>query len=77
MASAGAHCNHINHVSTQIPYAVTVLVVSAIGYAIMGVFYAVGAAGAAIAGLPISIVILFVVLMMLRKKAGKVEISAE
>lgn len=77
MASAGAHCNHINHVSTQIPYAVTVLVVSAIGYAIMGVFYAVGAAGAAIAGLPISIVILFVVLMMLRKKAGKVEVSAE
>lgn len=77
MASAGAHCNHINHVSTQIPYAVTVLVVSAIGYAIMGVFFAVGAAGAAIAGLPISIVILFVVLMMLRKKAGKVEIAAE
>lgn len=77
MASAGAHCNHINHVSTQIPYAVTVLVVSAVGYAIMGVLYAVGAAGAAILGLPISIVILFIVLMLMRKKAGKVEVSAE
>ena len=77
MASAGAHCNHINHVSTQIPYAVTVLVVSAIGYAIMGVMFAVGAAGAAIVGLPISIVILFVVLMFMKKKAGKVEVAAE
>ena len=24
LASAGAQCNHINHVSTQIPYALTV-----------------------------------------------------
>ena len=32
MASAGAHCFHLNHVSTQIPYALTVVAVSAVGF---------------------------------------------
>lgn len=36
MASAGAQCNHVNHVSTQLPYAVTVAVVSFVTYAIAG-----------------------------------------
>lgn len=30
MASAGAQCNHVNHVTTQLPYAATVAVVSAL-----------------------------------------------
>ena len=34
MASAGGHCDHVNHVSTQLPYAVTVAVCCAIGYLI-------------------------------------------
>ncbi|MDD6102451.1 MAG: Na+/H+ antiporter NhaC family protein [Clostridiales bacterium] len=36
MASAGAQCNHINHVSTQIPYAVVVAAVSFVTYIIAG-----------------------------------------
>lgn len=36
MASAGAQCDHINHVSTQLPYAMTVAGVSAVGYVIAG-----------------------------------------
>jgi len=32
MASTGAQCDHINHVSTQLPYAFTVAVVSAVNY---------------------------------------------
>jgi len=36
MASAGAQCNHINHVSTQLPYAITVAVVSFICYILTG-----------------------------------------
>lgn len=32
MASAGAHCYHVNHVSTQLPYAITVVAVSFIGF---------------------------------------------
>jgi len=34
MSSAGARCDHINHVSTQIPYAVTVAAVSFVSYII-------------------------------------------
>ena len=37
MASAGAQCNHVNHVSTQLPYAMTVAAVSCITYVIAGV----------------------------------------
>ena len=36
MSSAGARCNHLNHVSTQLPYAITVAVVSFIGYFLTG-----------------------------------------
>ncbi len=36
MASAGAQCNHINHVSTQLPYALTVAGVSFVSYVIAG-----------------------------------------
>jgi len=36
MASAGAQCNHVNHVTTQLPYAVTVAAVSFVTYAIAG-----------------------------------------
>jgi len=36
MASAGAQCNHVNHVSTQLPYAITAAVLSFISYAIVG-----------------------------------------
>lgn len=36
MASAGAQCNHVNHVTTQLPYAVTVAAVSFVNYAIAG-----------------------------------------
>ncbi|MCI9134949.1 MAG: Na+/H+ antiporter NhaC family protein [Lachnospiraceae bacterium] len=36
MASAGAQCNHVNHVSTQLPYAVSVAAVSFITYIIAG-----------------------------------------
>lgn len=36
MASAGAQCDHLNHVSTQLPYALTVAGVSAVSYIIAG-----------------------------------------
>jgi Na+/H+ antiporter NhaC len=36
MSSAGARCDHINHVSTQIPYAVTVAGISFVGYIFAG-----------------------------------------
>ena len=36
MASAGAQCDHLNHVSTQLPYALTVAGVSTVAYIIAG-----------------------------------------
>ncbi|MDL2300593.1 Na+/H+ antiporter NhaC family protein [Clostridiaceae bacterium OttesenSCG-928-D20] len=36
MASAGAQCDHISHVSTQLPYAITVAAVSFIGFILAG-----------------------------------------
>ncbi|MDY2627355.1 MAG: Na+/H+ antiporter NhaC family protein [Lachnospiraceae bacterium] len=36
MASAGAQCDHVNHVSTQLPYAITVAVISFITYILAG-----------------------------------------
>ena len=36
MSSAGAQCNHLNHVSTQLPYALTCAAVSAVTYVIAG-----------------------------------------
>ena len=36
MASAGAQCEHVNHVTTQLPYAVTAAVVSFVTYIVAG-----------------------------------------
>lgn len=36
MASAGAQCDHVNHVSTQLPYAITCAAVSCVSYIIAG-----------------------------------------
>ena len=36
MASAGAQCEHVNHVSTQLPYALTVAAISFVTYLVAG-----------------------------------------
>ncbi len=36
MSSAGAQCDHLNHVSTQLPYALTVAGISVVGYLLAG-----------------------------------------
>ena len=42
MASAGAQCNHVQHVETQLPYALTVAAVSFVSYILAGVLQNVG-----------------------------------
>jgi len=42
MASAGAQCNHVEHVSTQLPYALTVAGVSFVSYVIAGLLQSIG-----------------------------------
>ena len=56
MSSAGAQCEHTNHVSTQIPYAATVAVISFITYIIAGALQK--AAGLGWLALPIGIVLM-------------------
>ncbi|MEY8318683.1 Na+/H+ antiporter NhaC family protein [Oscillospiraceae bacterium 50-58] len=64
MASAGAQCDHVNHVSTQLPYAVSCAVISGITYLIAGLLVMAGAPG--IISLPIGIVLMIGFLFMLK-----------
>lgn len=70
MASAGGHCNHVNHVTTQIPYVITVAAVCCAGYAIIGVLNALKLMQFAIIALPVSIILLIIVLFIIRAMTG-------
>ena len=61
MASAGAQCNHVTHVSTQLPYAMTVAGVSFLSYVLAGFV------PNAIIVLPIAIVLMIATLVIIRK----------
>ena len=75
MASAGGHCEHVNHVVTQLPYVLVVGSVCMVGYLLIGIFKAVGLDAIVLLTLPICIVLLCVVLFVIRtKNGGKEEI---
>jgi len=65
MSSAGAQCNHVDHVSTQLPYSLTIAAISFVGYLLAGlvqnVFIVLG----------VSFLLLLVVLFVIRQKVGK------
>ncbi len=65
MASAGAQCNHVNHVSTQLPYALTVAAVSTVAYILAGFIRNW------LIVLPIAIVLMLVVLVIIKKSVQK------
>lgn len=60
MASAGAQCNHVNHVSTQLPYAIVVAAVSFLTYILAGFVKTAWIA------LPVGILLMLAVLAVLR-----------
>ena len=68
MASAGAQCNHINHVSTQLPYALTVAGVSFVTYVISG---ALASKGLAIVALPIGAALMIATLVVIKAVTKK------
>ena len=76
MASAGAHCYHLNHVSTQIPYGVTVAAVSFVSFIIAGLVQNVVIC--MIIAIALMIVTLFVIKAVVAKKHASViaEIAA-
>lgn len=67
MASAGGQCNHVNHVSTQLPYAITCAVVSCITYIIAGV------TKNAVISLIVGIALMISTVVVLKKAFGTVE----
>ena len=76
MASAGAHCYHLNHVSTQIPYGITVAAVSFVSFIIAGLVQNVVIC--MIIAIALMIVTLFVIKAVVAKKHAAViaEIAA-
>ena len=60
MASAGAQCNHVNHVSTQLPYAVLVALISFVTYIVAGF------TKSALISLPFGIILTLAVLFLFR-----------
>ena len=65
MASAGAHCYHINHVATQLPYAITVVCVSFVGF-ILAAFLK-----SAVICLIIEIALMIAVLLVIKSVVAK------
>ena len=60
MASAGAQCEHVNHVTTQLPYAIVAAVVSFISYIIAGFVQSAWIA------LPIAIALMVITMFVIR-----------
>lgn len=60
MASAGAQCEHVNHVTTQLPYAIVAAVVSFISYIIAGFVQSAWIA------LPIAIALMVITMLVIR-----------
>lgn len=67
MASAGAQCDHVSHVATQLPYAFTVAAVSFVSYLVAGFTQS------AWISLPFGIVLLGVVLLVIKKYQKKMQ----
>lgn len=68
MASAGAQCNHVNHVSTQLPYAVTVAAVSFVTYIVAGFVQT------PVISLPVGIVLMIGTLFVMRNRNGESQV---
>ncbi len=69
MSSAGAQSNHINHVSTQLPYAITVAATSFVGYVLAAFIQN------ALILLPIEIILMIAVLVVIKKVTSKKPIA--
>ena len=70
MSSTGAMCNHINHVQTQLPYALTVAAVSFVGYIFAGFVKSAWIV------LPVSLVLMLGVLYLIKLLTSDKEVSA-
>ncbi|WP_251446387.1 Na+/H+ antiporter NhaC family protein [Vermiculatibacterium agrestimuris] len=65
MASAGAQCDHVTHVSTQLPYAITVAAVSFVSFIIAGFVPNIFIA------LPVAVILMIATLFVIRASVNK------
>ncbi len=78
MSSAGAHCNHITHVETQLPYALSVAGISFICYILAGLFDKLGITWLSIPiGVALTLGFLFVMKKVSAKKNAALEAEFE
>ena len=70
LASAGAECNHVDHVNTQLPYATVVAVIAAISYVIAGLCATLGGVLSAVI-MWASALVLFVAFVLFIKMMAK------
>lgn len=71
MASAGAHSDHVNHVSTQLPYALTAAVISFIGYMIAGAIGYLTESSLALIALPIALLLMVITIFTISRITKK------
>ena len=71
IASAGAQCEHVKHVSTQLPYAITVAAVSFLTYIVAGLTQSLGLAASAIISWIFGAAVLLAFLVFMKKKVSK------
>ena len=68
MASAGAQCDHVNHVATQLPYAFSVAAVSFVTYIVAGFTQGIGIVASALISWITGLVCLFAFLIFMKKR---------
>jgi Na+/H+ antiporter NhaC len=73
MASAGAHSDHVNHVSTQLPYALTAAGVSFVGYLLAGILGFRFQSMVALLSAPITLALMVVTMLVARNLTSKEE----
>lgn len=78
MASAGAQCDHVSHVSTQLPYAILVAIISFFAYIVAGVIqmFVGGYAQTAAISLVVALLVTIAILMIM-KNVLKLDVTEE
>lgn len=70
MASAGAECKHVHHVSSQLPYALTVAIVSCLTFVVAGFTHSLGILPSAVISWSVGMAMLCGTLFLLKRKKG-------
>ena len=69
MASAGAQCDHVNHVSTQLPYAISCAVIAGLTYIAAGILITAGLPG--VLALPVGIALMIGFLFVMKNRQAR------